>query len=205
MGTHPFGLSAVPGCANRRIRGGHWYRTSSGIISSTQPLDDMCIWTPFWPAYRGTIDAVAFEVTQQATNTGNDTLTIGIYNDDGQGRPTGSALFQTSSQSLEVAPAVKTVTSLSWTGIVPKLYWLAAGRFTNSAVSSPVPLLRCAANDDFKDRMVSDSNATPAAGFMGAAPSCNYQQAMVATTLPTVATLLMGTQTASPLLLVKFT
>ena len=199
---HPFGLNGVPGPSLPRIRGGHWYRTAFGTLSATTPIDDMCIFTPFWPAYRGTIDGVAFEVVAFGTNTGNDTMTIGIYDDDGQGRPTGSALFQSTAISLETSNGVRTQV-VSWTGIKPKLYWLAAGRFTNSATSSPLPTVRCASVDGFKNFIMSDSGATPTMG--AAIPYTNYQQAMVATTVPTVATLLVGTQLASPLILVKFT
>lgn len=205
MATHPFGLNGVPGPSLPRIRGGHWYRTAFGALSAATPIDDMCIWTPFWPAYRGTIDGIAYEITQLAVNTGNDTSTFGIYDDDGQGRPTGAALFQTASQNNETptTTGVKTVAT-SWTGIKPKLYWLAYGRFTSTAaVSSPLPLLRCASVDGFKNFIMSDSGATPTMG--ATIPYTNYQQAMVATTVPTVGTLLVGTQLASPLILVKFT
>lgn len=199
--VHQFGPSGLPGPSLPRVRGGHWYRTAFGTLSAGTYLDDMCIWTPFWPGYRGTLDGLAWEVTTQAVNAGNDTMTFGIYDDDGEGRPTGSALFQTAAQSLEVAPGVKTL-AVSWTGIEPKLYWLACGHFTTSTITT-ASQLRLAAVDGFKNFIMSDSGATPTMG--AAVPYCNYQQAMVATTVPTIATLLVGTQLASPLVLVKFT
>lgn len=207
MGTHPFGLGGYPVTGLPRIRGGHWYRTSGGVINAAiLGLNKMTL-QAFWPAYRGTLDGIAYENTVQAVHaSGTEILRFGLYADDGEGRPTGAALFQTASLDMEGSDGTVGIhaVSTSWTGIKPQLYWLACNRFTTGTVSTS-SRQRLAANDDMKDYMQSDANATPAATFMGASPICNYEMATTTAALPTIASLTIGTFVQTCLICVKFT
>lgn len=203
--THQFGRHGFPSCHNSRVKGGVWYRTQGGIINAASLGQNKMTLIPVWFAYRGTIDGLAYEMTVKAVSaSGTDTMRIGLYDDDGQGQPTGATLFQTANLDLEGTDGnvgVRT-TVVSWTGIEPKLYWLGVSR-RNTGTIATSPSLRLAANDGFKDRLVSDSSATP---VMGAGPMwCNYEMAISADTLPTISGITKGTFVQTVLVLVKFT
>lgn len=204
--THQFGKQGLPIVGNPRIRAGHWYRTQSGTINEAALGQNKMTLIPFWPGYRGTLDGLAYESTLQGSSgSGTDTMRIGLYADDGQGRPTGAPLFETANQDMEGAGGTLGVHTIavSWTNIEPTLYWLAVSRRNTGAITTS-PRLRLAAADDLKDKLASDANATPAATFMGTAPIGNYEMTISADALPTISGLAIGTFVQTVLVLVKF-
>lgn len=202
--THQYGKHGFPGTFNSRIKGGNWYRTSSGVINAASLGQNKMTLQPFWPAYRGTIDGLAYEMTVKAVSaSGTDTMRFALYDDDGEGTPTGAPLFQTANLDLEGTPGnvgVQT-TAVSWTGIEPKLYWLGCSR-RNTGTIGTSPSLRLAANDANKVMTLGDSSATP---VMGTTHWCNYEMTISADILPTIASLTKGTFIQTALILVKFT
>lgn len=202
--THQFWKNGQPAFSNPRIKAGSWYRTSSGPITNatTQDVTTMVL-TPFWPAYTGTINGFAYEMTTKAVHaSGTEVVRVGIYDDDGQGRPTGSPLFQTADLDMEGTPGNVGVTTnvVSWTGIRPQLYWLAWGKFTTGTQATG-SIQRYAGLDEFKDYILNDSAATP---NVGATPFANFKHTLASSTLPSISALAIGTRLDTPLLLVKF-
>lgn len=210
MAKHPFGLNGPPNCNHTRIRGGHYYRVGSGVINAATLAVNMMILVPFWPAYKGTIDSVGYEVTTKAVHaSGTETMRLGIYDDDGEGRPTGAALFQTANLDLEGTDGNVGVHAVatSWTGIEPKLYWLANTRRTTGTLATS-GVLRLQADDEFKNRIISDEQATPQIMTVSGPTLngwCNYQMSISADALPTIASLAHGTFIQSMMWMIEFT
>lgn len=209
MATHPFGLNGPPNVNHSRIRGGHWYRVGNPAVINSLPLaNNFMVLVPFWPAYRGTIDGVAYELVTAAVHaSGTETFRIGLYADDGQGRPTGAALFQTANIDMETVGTGAHAVAVSWTGIKPQLYWLAITRRQGGTVGTN-GALRLGSFDDFRDCIVGDEGATPQIMTVSGPAFnawCNYEMAIVADALPTIASLAHGTFIQSPMLMVKFT
>lgn len=165
--------------------GRYYWPNGSGTLTAATPTAHTMVLTPLYLNYTGSITNLAWEVTTQGNSvSGTDHLRIGLYASDAGGLPTGAALFDSGQQNLEVAPGVKTM-SVSWTGITPKLYWLARVRQTTGTIATAAQL-RLLTPVAHLGHFISDANGTP---VIGANPPTGFQQTGVTGALPSIATI----------------
>lgn len=199
----PAGANGSPGFSTVPfITSGRWYRTSAGgSHTAFVPISSTMYLVPFFPGKAGTIDGLAYEVTTQGVGAAStDTIRFGLYDSTADGLPTGAALFDTGQQDLEVSPGVKTL-GVSWSGLTPKLYWLASVRQVTGSPGTNAQV-RGYTNSPSNPRevFVSDSAATPTISTIG--PS-SFQQSAVVGALPSIGSLTLNTGTV-PIVLFKY-
>jgi len=114
------GVPAAAALFGAHLVAGLYYAGPAANAGTTSPANGVCRWGPFLVAKAGTVDRIGVEIT--VSGSAGALLRLGIYSDDGSGRPGARVLDAGTIDGTQAAASYDITVSQALT---PGLYWLA--------------------------------------------------------------------------------